>query len=289
MMQLLTIEADGSVEGFEGQLGDSVAAVLQQTVDMYNSTGFEKPWVSYLALDGKRPVGMCSFKSPPLDERVEIAYFTFPNHEGRGIATAMASRLITLAREHSESLRIAAQTLPARSASHRVLEKLGFHSVGAVEHPEDGTVLEWQLPRFRAFKENDRAACLKLFDQNCPEYFAPNERKGYMQFLTDGAQHYLVCQLAERVIGGYGLYPTDEGASTLRWILLAPSAQGGGLGTLIMSRVIAAVRASGRSPLLIGASHKSAPFFARFGAAEISREKDGWGPGMHRVEMRLLP
>ncbi|WP_242112849.1 hypothetical protein [Luteimonas aquatica] len=44
---------------------------------------------------------------------------------------------------------------------------------------------------------------------------------------------------------------------------------------------------SGRPTLHISASHKSAPFFARFGALETARVPDGWGPGMHRVEMRL--
>jgi RimJ/RimL family protein N-acetyltransferase len=288
-MRLLVIEADGSVEGFEGKLGESLAAILKQTVDMYASTGFEKPWISYLAIDEDTPVGMCSFKSPPVDERVEIAYFTFPNQEGRGIATAMASRLVTMAREHSETLRIAAQTPPRRSASHRVLEKLGFQSVGAVEHPEDGTVLEWQLPRFRAFREIDRTACLRMFDQNCPEFFAPNEREDYATFLRDAKDRYVVSVLGVRVIGAYGLDPNDDGGSTLRWVLVSPSAQGGGLGSLIMARVLAAMRSAGRSPLRIGASHKSAPFFSKFGATEISREKDGWGPGMHRVEMALVP
>jgi RimJ/RimL family protein N-acetyltransferase len=40
---------------------------------------------------------------------------------------------------------VAAQTLPERNASHRVLEKLGFEAVETVDHPEDGMVLEWQL------------------------------------------------------------------------------------------------------------------------------------------------
>jgi hypothetical protein len=38
----------------------------------------------------------------------------------------------------------------------------------------------------------------------------------------------------------------------------------------------------------IAASHLSAPFFTRFGAKEVRCTKDGWGAGMHRVDM-LLP
>lgn len=58
-------------------------------------------------------VGTCGFKSSPDQGRVEIAYFTFPDFEGRGLATAMAGELLAIA-------------------------------IGSVEHPEDGTVLEWR-------------------------------------------------------------------------------------------------------------------------------------------------
>jgi hypothetical protein len=37
----------------------------------------------------------------------------------------------------------------------------------------------------------------------------------------------------------------------------------------------------------IAASHRSAPFFARFGAETVRETPDGWGPGMHRIDMEL--
>jgi RimJ/RimL family protein N-acetyltransferase len=81
----------------------------------------------------------------PKHGRVEIAYFTFPEFEGYGFASAMAARLVTIAREHHPSVVVAAQTLPERNASHRVLEKLGFRHVDTFEQPEDGMVWKWQL------------------------------------------------------------------------------------------------------------------------------------------------
>jgi RimJ/RimL family protein N-acetyltransferase len=80
-----------------------------------------------------------------MDGRVEIAYFTFPGNEGRGIATAMAKALLGLAKRASPMIRIYAQTLPQHSASTRVLEKLGFQQTVEVDHPEDGKVWEWEL------------------------------------------------------------------------------------------------------------------------------------------------
>lgn len=139
---------------------------------------------------------------------------------------------------------------------------------------------------FRSYAVADRAACLALFDANCPEYFAPNERADYAEFLDTRGRAYEVCTMADEVVGAYGLYPAADGGSTLHWILLHPRHHGKGLGAAIMTRVDEALRESNAFPLHISASHKSAPFFARFGAVELERIVDGWGPGMHRVEMR---
>ena len=145
VVSLIPIDPDGVPRGYEGVLPEVTAEVFRTTVNLYESVGFEEPWVGYLALAGSTPVGTCGFKSPPRDGRVEIAYFTFPEFEGRGFATAMATQLVTVARRHRPSVLVAAQTLPERNASHRVLEKLGFNCVGTIDHPEDGTVWEWQL------------------------------------------------------------------------------------------------------------------------------------------------
>lgn len=123
-----------------------MSQVIRGTTELYDQVGFVEPWVGYVALAGETPVGSCGFKSPPINGRVEIAYYTFPDHEGKGYASAMAATLVSLAQRHAPFVAVAAQTLPARNASHRILEKLGFVHVETVEHPEDGVVWEWRLP-----------------------------------------------------------------------------------------------------------------------------------------------
>jgi GNAT superfamily N-acetyltransferase len=121
------------------------ATIVEATVKLYRAVGYEPPWVGYLAFENDSCVGTCGFKSPPQDNRVEIAYFTFPEHESRGIARRMASELIRLALVQMPGVTVAAQTLPEESASTSILKKLNFRLVGSVEHPEDGLVWEWQL------------------------------------------------------------------------------------------------------------------------------------------------
>jgi len=141
---------------------------------------------------------------------------------------------------------------------------------------------------FREFQPEERDACLALFDGNSPGFFAANEREDYAAFLAAAGGTYRVCLIDGRVIGAYGLEPSPAGAMSLRWILLSPDAQGRGVGTAVMARVLAELRAAGVTHLHIAASHKSATFFARFGATEVSTTPDGWGPGMHRVDMVLI-
>lgn len=144
-LSLLPIDRDGSPRGYAGPLPEVAGEVFRATAELYKAVGFVEPWICFLALADETPVGTCGFKSPPHDGRAEIAYFTFPEFEGRGIASAMASGLVAMARQQSSSVVVAAQTLPERNASHRILEKLGFRHVETIEHPEDGTVWEWNL------------------------------------------------------------------------------------------------------------------------------------------------
>jgi RimJ/RimL family protein N-acetyltransferase len=146
---LIPIDRDGSPRGHTDTLSEAAREALRATAGTYRTAGFEEPWIGYLALSDRLAVGTCGFKGAPSDGRVEIAYFTFPGFEGRGFATAMAARLVALAQAHGSRPTVAAQTLPQRGASHRVLEKMGFQHVDTIQHPEDGTVWEWRLPPTR--------------------------------------------------------------------------------------------------------------------------------------------
>ena len=106
------------------------------------------PWGSYLVVEGetRRLVGVCGFKGNPDDElAVEIAYYTFPDEEGRGVATAVAAAMVKLASDAMPPPRVVrAHTLPEVNASGRVLAKVGFQRLGEVIDPEDGLVWRWE-------------------------------------------------------------------------------------------------------------------------------------------------
>jgi [ribosomal protein S5]-alanine N-acetyltransferase len=131
-----------------GAAAEVVRQVVEHTLANVNGGGDETPWGGHLAVDddSRAVIGTCAFKSPPTGEAtVEIAYFTFPDYEGKGYATAMATKLVEAANGSPEVRRIIARTLPETNASTRVLEKIGMRFVGEVIDPDDGRVWEWEI------------------------------------------------------------------------------------------------------------------------------------------------
>jgi RimJ/RimL family protein N-acetyltransferase len=150
-LKLVPIRADADTEGLAAQLapgfgGDSGAAleILSQAVDFLTREPRPDPWASYLADAGETAVALGAFKSAP-DEAgtVEIAYMTFPAHEGQGHARATVAALAAMAIGHGAS-RVVAHTLPEENASNRALRSSGFDYAGETIDPEDGLVWRWE-------------------------------------------------------------------------------------------------------------------------------------------------
>ena len=142
-MHLVPIPRDGNVSLPGITLPEVATAVIASTVQLYALRGYVEPWVGYLAIEGNDCVGCCGFSSPPVREAAEIAYFTYPGFERRGIATRMAQRLISIAQECDPSVRIIAHTQAEENASNHILKKLGFALTATIDDPEDGKIWEW--------------------------------------------------------------------------------------------------------------------------------------------------
>lgn len=142
-VRLLLVDPDGQVPG--ESLPDSITKACRNGSARFKAVGYVLPWVSYVAFDGDQCVGICAFKTPPVQGAVEIAYMTLEECRGMGIATEMVKNLVEIALNANPSIAIRAQTLPGINASTRVLTKAGFLRIGDEVHPEDGLVSEWQF------------------------------------------------------------------------------------------------------------------------------------------------
>jgi GNAT superfamily N-acetyltransferase len=125
-------------------LPQELAANCAATADLYRRVGYQPPWVGYVAVVDGRGVGGGAFVGPPRDGRVEIAYYTLKDHEGRGYASMTAASLVDIARRHDPQVTLLAFTLIEQNASTRILGKLGFRVYGTAQDADAGEVLEWR-------------------------------------------------------------------------------------------------------------------------------------------------
>jgi len=141
---------DDFAEMYGASLGGSKAVireVVAQTLALLRKAPRAPDWGGYLVTGQEQAVviGTCGFThGPEVGGTVEIAYFTFPEFEGRGYATTMARELLNRALQSSGAVReVVAHTMPERNASTRVLEKVGLHLVGEAHDAEVGKVWLW--------------------------------------------------------------------------------------------------------------------------------------------------
>ena len=113
----------------------------------FQASAFQDPWVHgfKLMLNDDTLVGMGSFKGPPVDGVVEIAYAVNPEYQGRGFATAAARAMVEFAFRSGDVKKVLAHTLPGGIASQRVLAKSGFRKTGEVMDPDDGLVWRYEI------------------------------------------------------------------------------------------------------------------------------------------------
>jgi len=134
---------------YGASLGEGVGVVrevVSQTLALLEKAPRAPEWGGFLAADQEKGtvIGTCGFThGPEGDGSVEIAYFTFPQFESRGYATAMARELLRRALESGAVREVIAHTLPERNASTRILEKIGLHMVGEADDDEAGRVWRW--------------------------------------------------------------------------------------------------------------------------------------------------
>lgn len=119
--------------------------LLQIYENYYPKVGFNLPWVAYLVLRQNQVVGSCSFTGQPNDGKVEIAYWTFKEFEGQGIASFACKELIKISKNADQKVAITAKTAPEKNASTKILEKNNFTLTAIVQDDEIGDAWLWTL------------------------------------------------------------------------------------------------------------------------------------------------
>ncbi len=72
-LELIPITESGAPAKPLPSTPEVAAEVVEAMTQLYRAVGYEPPWIGYLAIETGDCVGTCGFKSPPQNNRVEIA------------------------------------------------------------------------------------------------------------------------------------------------------------------------------------------------------------------------
>ena len=138
----------------------------------------------------------------------------------------------------------------------------------------------------RAYQIADKAACLRIFDSNIPDFFDKSERALLYDFLDHPVGTYFVIERDGEVIGSGGFRKEDRGQARFTWGMVHRQHHGARLGQLMAEHRLREIEKSGEySEVEIHTTPKVAPFFEKFGFVSKQIEKDGFAPGMDIVQM----
>lgn len=147
--------------------------------------------------------------------------------------------------------------------------------------------------RVRPYVEEDRAACLAIFDSNTPTFFGRHERHDFASYLEKqpGTGLYFVVEGADGVVacGGWGWRDEQPRIALLCWGMAERRHQRQGIGTLLLEHRLAEIRQRDFDVVEIVTSQHTSPFFARAGFVEVEVQCDLFAPGLHGYRMRAKP
>lgn len=139
-LRILDLELDKLDPVFEATECQQLFDIYQ---DYYKSKGFVIPWVAYFIMSHGAVVGTCSFTEKPKNGIVEIAYWTFKEFEGKGVASFACKALLEIAQKTDPKVVISAKTAPEHNASSKILQKNGFTFKQLVQDDEIGDAWLW--------------------------------------------------------------------------------------------------------------------------------------------------
>ena len=141
---------------------------------------------------------------------------------------------------------------------------------------------------FRNYEVSNYEECLELFEANCPAYFAVEEREDYREFLKSINDQYFLGYVNGSLMCCFGITNHSKGLSSLSWIMVRPSQHKKGYGHQMMSHFFDNIQDQSLGKVLVATSQHANKFFEKYGAEQLEFIEDGWGKGMHKINMEIV-
>lgn len=161
--------------------------------------------------------------------------------------------------------------------------------------------------KLRAYTPADLDACVEVLRSSVPAYTLPQEVEDYAAWLARDAApggpgdlagepcEYLVGELGPedapaaavgRIVCAGGVhYARTAPVAILCWGIVHADFHRRGLGSVLLRERLARVRARGCPEVVMDTTDAAVGFFLRHGFGVTSRQRDGYGAGVDRLEL----
>lgn len=144
---------------------------------------------------------------------------------------------------------------------------------------------------FRSYRSSDRTDLVRIFQSNCPKYFASHEEGEFLEFLDlDADANYLVVERDGQLIGCGG-HCTRTDQHSINWAMFE-NLQLGPKGLLqaalaLFEELENRILAEGKYyDLHISTSQWMVPLFRRLGFEVLEVIPNGFGPQLDKIKMK---
>ncbi len=140
----------------------------------------------------------------------------------------------------------------------------------------------------RSYSVLDLQACLEILEGNTPEFFVPEDRDDFSEFLDNLPGPYFVIEEQGTIIACGGWAMDAENVAALTWGMVRRNLHRRGIGRDLLRYRLKTIRDDGRAKLVrIRTVQLVQGFFAREGFAVVDVVPNGFGAGLNRVTMDL--
>ncbi len=137
----------------------------------------------------------------------------------------------------------------------------------------------------RAFDPQDLDPCLAIFDSNCPQFFAADEREKFVHYLIhECLPYYVVIDGISRMVACGG-FLVENKVAELTWGMADRSFHGRGIGLLLFKFRLEQIRKARAIALKMDTSQHSLGFYLKLGFQIENKAADGYEPGLDRYDL----
>ena len=142
----------------------------------------------------------------------------------------------------------------------------------------------------RIYTTEDKPWVIELLRKNTPDYFDPSEEKHFVNYLENKVEDYFVFEDNSEIIGAGGInYYPEQKLARISWDIIAPQAQGKGIGKKLIQHRINTLKASqNMDVIVVRTSQHAYKFYEKMGFTLEKIDKDFWAKNYDLYQMKML-